>query len=137
VSFFDLEKIIFPGKDVFFEFQLYVSRVSYALHNEMETRGGPIAVMYVRGVRIYAHRYFCVVPTPVCVIYANCSCPFYFLTPNDHVFSLRSIPLVYLLKLNSELFFFHVMFLYVFPSRAPRVRNLRLIVIPPFVVDTK
>ena len=104
----------------------------------METRGGPIAVMYVRGVRIYAHRYFCVVPTPVCVIYANCSCPFYFSTPNDHVSSLRSIPLVYLLKLNSELFFFHVMFLYVFPSRAPRVRNLRLIVIPPyFVVDTK
>ncbi len=107
------------------------------LHNEMETRGGPIAVMYVCGVRIYAHRYFCVVPTPVCVIYANCSCPFYFSTPNDHVSSLRSIPLVYLLKLNSELFFFHVMFLYVFPFRAPRVRNLRLIVIPPFVVDTK
>jgi hypothetical protein len=42
------------------------------LHNEMETRGGAIAVMYVRGVRIYAHWYFCVVPTPVCVIYANC-----------------------------------------------------------------
>jgi hypothetical protein len=90
-----------------------------SLHNEMETRGGPIAVMYVRGVRIYTHRYFCVVPTPVCVIYANCSCQFYFSTPNDHVSSLRSFPLVYLLKLNSELFFFHVIFLYVFPSRAP------------------
>jgi hypothetical protein len=125
-----------------------------ALHNEMKTRGGPIAVMYVRSVRIYAHRYFCVVPTPVCVIYAlryfcvvptlvcviyaNCSYPFYFSTRNDHVSSLRSIPLLYLLKLNSELFFFHVIFLYVFPSRAPRVRHLRLIVIPPyFVVDTK
>jgi hypothetical protein len=101
------------------------SAPSYAyssLHNEMETRGVPIAVMYVRGVRIYAHRYFCVVPTPVCVIYANCSCLFYFSTPNDHVSSLLSIPLVYLLKLNSELFFFHVIFLYVFPSRAPRAR---------------
>jgi hypothetical protein len=64
--------------------------------------------MYVRGRRIYAHWYFCVVPTPVCVIYANCSCPFYFSTPNDHVSSLCSIPLVYLLKLNSESFFFHV-----------------------------
>jgi hypothetical protein len=29
----------------------------HALHNEMGTRGGAIAVMYVRGVRIFAHRY--------------------------------------------------------------------------------
>jgi hypothetical protein len=29
-----------------------------ALHNETGTRGGAIAVMYVRGVRIYAHGYF-------------------------------------------------------------------------------
>jgi hypothetical protein len=63
--------------------------------------------------------YFFAVPTPVCVIYANCSCPFYFSTPNDHVSSLSFIPPAYLLKLNSELFFLLVMFLYVFPSRAP------------------
>jgi hypothetical protein len=82
--------------------------------------------------------YFCVVPTPVCAIYASCLCPFYyFSTPNDHVSSLRLIPPAYLLKLNSELLFLHVMFLYVFPSSTPCVRNLRLIVNSPFIVDTK
>jgi hypothetical protein len=34
VSFFDLKKIIFPGEDVFFEFQLFVSIVSYDVYKK-------------------------------------------------------------------------------------------------------
>jgi hypothetical protein len=63
------------------------------LHNEVRPRGGlgrnvgtrcaytckPVLFL----AQLTFSLYFCVVPTPMCVIYAHCSCPSYCLTPND------------------------------------------------------